>query len=313
MSSNLENDGLVGLKNDDLDCDSLAMVVYDDNYEIMFEGKTYHSYEDYVDSMTTRRSSPLSRPGGTDRSSPAGSLLVSSSDGGNDREDGADSVTAAASAFATSFAPECDDDVYDDDDDIGFVIAESSATIDLYAHLTHKEVMFGVPEVDDFGVMVVECVVFDDVENGTITTSSYLTLIESHNDAKTEEEDDVDEATIGLECGSLVSFECDNLVSDVLVSNLSDSEEMGGMPSLPEPDPIRYFLMDHPLYPELQRLGIRNSMSFVPFATRAKSLEEVEVVIVQHFPPTNNDILYQGIFHSNKDDRMPAEHRGVGS
>ena len=48
-------------------------------------------------------------------------------------------------------------------------------------------------------------------------------------------------------------------------------------------------------------------MSFVPFATGAKSLEEVEVVIVQHFPPTNDDILYQGIFHSNKDDRMSAE------
>ena len=191
MSSNLENDGLVGFRNDDLDCDGLAMVV-DDNSEYNFEG-------------------------------------------------------------------------------------------------------------------MVERVVFDDVENGTTTTFSYRTPIESHDDAKTEEEDDVDEATIGLECGGLVSFECGNLVGDVLVSDLSDSEEMGGMPSLPEPDPIRYFLMDHPLYPELQRLGIRNSMSFVPFATGAKSLEEVELVIVQHFPPRNDDILYKGIFHSKQDDRMPAE------
>jgi hypothetical protein len=31
MSSNLENDGLVGLRNDDLDRDSLAVVVDDDN------------------------------------------------------------------------------------------------------------------------------------------------------------------------------------------------------------------------------------------------------------------------------------------
>ncbi len=46
--------------------------------------------------MTTSRSSPLSRPGGTDGSSPSGSLLVSSGNGGDDREDGADSVTAAA-------------------------------------------------------------------------------------------------------------------------------------------------------------------------------------------------------------------------
>jgi hypothetical protein len=191
MSSNLENDGLVGFRNDDLDCDSLAMVV-DDNSEYNFEG-------------------------------------------------------------------------------------------------------------------MVERVVFDDVENGTTTTFSYCTPIESHDDTKTEEEDDVDEATIGLECGGLVSFECGNLVGDVLVSDLSDSEEMGGMLSLPEPDPIRYFLMDHPLYPELQRLGIRNIMSLVPFATGAKSLEEVELVIVQHFPPRNDDILYKGIFHSKQDDRMPAE------
>jgi hypothetical protein len=48
MSSNLENDGLVGLRNNNLDWDRLAMVVNDDNYRIMFEGKTYRSYEDYV-------------------------------------------------------------------------------------------------------------------------------------------------------------------------------------------------------------------------------------------------------------------------
>jgi hypothetical protein len=54
MSSNLKNDGLVGLQNDDLDRDGLAMVVDDDNYEIMFEGKTYHSYEDYVQAKRSR-------------------------------------------------------------------------------------------------------------------------------------------------------------------------------------------------------------------------------------------------------------------
>jgi hypothetical protein len=176
------------------------MVVDDDNYEIMFEGKMYHSYEDYVEakrsrtagifansgmlaarlaiaeemtapgprraknpcndvamppllplrkssrrtvsegidlavmmqsstpgaglcgvitngssSMTTMRSSPLSRPGGTDRSSPAGSLLVSSDKGGNDREVGTDLVTAAG------FAAECNDDRDYNDDDIGLV------------------------------------------------------------------------------------------------------------------------------------------------------------------------------------------------
>ena len=48
MSSNIENDGLVGLQNDDLNRDLLAMVVDDDNYEITFEGKSYGSYEDYV-------------------------------------------------------------------------------------------------------------------------------------------------------------------------------------------------------------------------------------------------------------------------
>ena len=81
---------------------------------------------------------------------------------------------------------------------------------------------------------------------------------------------------IGLNRDGLVGFECDDLVGDVLVSDLSDSEEMGGMPSLPEPDPVRYFLMNHRLHPELQQLGIRNGMSFVPFATRAKSLDKVK-------------------------------------
>jgi hypothetical protein len=52
MSSNLENDGLVGLRND-VDCDGLAMVV-DDNCEFTFEGKLYHSYEDYVQAKQSR-------------------------------------------------------------------------------------------------------------------------------------------------------------------------------------------------------------------------------------------------------------------
>ena len=90
---------------------------------------------------------------------------------------------------------------------------------------------------------------------------------------------------VGLNRDGLIGFECDVLVG-VLVSDLSDSEAMGGMPSLPEPDPVRYFLMNHRLYPELQHLGIRNGMSFVPFATRAKSLDQVKFLIIQHFPPS---------------------------
>ncbi len=134
-----------------------------------------------------RRSSLLSRPGGTGRSSPASSLLVSSGDSGDDREDGTDSVTAVA--FAAAFTAECDDDGDDDDDDMGLVIAESSSTINLDAHLTHEEVKFCVPEVNDLRVKV-EHVAFDDVENGMTTTSSYRTLIESHDHTKMEEEDD---------------------------------------------------------------------------------------------------------------------------
>ena len=53
MSSNLENNGLVGLQNDDLDRDGLAMVV-DDNCEFTFEGKSYHLYEDYVQAKRSR-------------------------------------------------------------------------------------------------------------------------------------------------------------------------------------------------------------------------------------------------------------------
>jgi hypothetical protein len=53
MTSNIKNDGLVGLENDDLDCDGLAMVV-GDNYEFNFEGKSYRLYEDYVQAMSSR-------------------------------------------------------------------------------------------------------------------------------------------------------------------------------------------------------------------------------------------------------------------
>jgi hypothetical protein len=53
MSLNLENDGLVGLRNDNLDCDGLAMVV-DDNCEFNFEGKSYRSCTDYVQAKQCR-------------------------------------------------------------------------------------------------------------------------------------------------------------------------------------------------------------------------------------------------------------------
>ena len=43
----LQNNGLVGLQNNDLDCDGLAMVV-DDNCDFIFEGRSYRSYTDYV-------------------------------------------------------------------------------------------------------------------------------------------------------------------------------------------------------------------------------------------------------------------------
>jgi hypothetical protein len=133
-----------------------------------------------------------------------------------------------------------------------------------------------------------------------------LVDLNNDNDGLIDLDNDND-CLIGLECDGLVGFECDDLIGDVLVSDLSDSKEMGGMPSLPEPDPIQYFLMNHQHYPKLQQLGIRNGMSFVPFATGAKSLDKVEILIIQHFPPRKEDILYKGIFHSNKDDRMPAE------
>jgi hypothetical protein len=133
-----------------------------------------------------------------------------------------------------------------------------------------------------------------------------LVDLDNDNNCLVDPNNDND-SLISLNRDGLVGFECKDLIGDVLVSDLSDSKEMGGMPSLPEPDPVRYFLMNHRHYPELQQLGIRNDMSFVPFATRAKSLDKVEYVEIQHFPPSNDGIKYQGIFHSNRDDRMPEE------
>ena len=252
---------LVGLRNDDLDRDGLPMVVDNDNYEIMFEGKMYHSYEDYMEakrsrtagifansgmlaarlaiaeemtapgprraknhrddvamppllprrkssrrtvsegapgprraknhrddvamppllprrkssrrtvsegidlaatmqsstpgaglrgfitdgssSMTTMRLSPLSCPGSTDRLSPAGSLLVSSGKGGDDRKDGADLVTAAG------FAAKCDDDGDDDDDDIGLV-SSSVGSLERCLHTINTSLSLWSPESRNF-------------------------------------------------------------------------------------------------------------------------------------------------------------------
>ena len=53
MSLNLENDGLVGLQNDGIDRNGLAMVV-NDNCEFNFEGKLYRSYTDYVHTRQSR-------------------------------------------------------------------------------------------------------------------------------------------------------------------------------------------------------------------------------------------------------------------
>ncbi len=71
-----------------------------------------------------------------------------------------------------------------------------------------------------------------------------LVDLNNDNDGLIDLDNDND-CLVGLECDGLVGFECDDIISDVLVSDLSDSEEMGGMPSLPEPDPVRYFLMNH--------------------------------------------------------------------
>ena len=51
----LQNDGLIGLQNDGLDRDGLAMVV-DDNCEFIFEGRScrYRSYTDYVQARRSR-------------------------------------------------------------------------------------------------------------------------------------------------------------------------------------------------------------------------------------------------------------------
>ena len=168
------------------------------------------------------------------------------------------------------------------------------------------------------GMSLLDCAPLDEINeyyddhNGLIAIDkdnynhNGLVDLNNDNDGLVDLDNDND-CLVSLKCDSLVGFECDNLVGDVLVSDLSDSEEMGGMPSLPEPNPVQYFLMNHRLYSELQQLGIRNGMSFVPFATRAKSLDKVKFLIIQHFPPRNDNIIHKGIFHSNKDDRMPAE------
>ena len=56
-----------------------------------------------------------------------------------------------------------------------------------------------------------------------------LVDLDNDNDCLVDPDND-DDCLVGLNCDGLVG---------VLVSDLSDSEEMGGMPSLPEPDPSK--------------------------------------------------------------------------
>jgi hypothetical protein len=65
-----------------------------------------------------------------------------------------------------------------------------------------------------------------------------LVDLNNDNDGLVDFDNDND-CLVSLECDGVFGFECDNLVGDVFVSDLSDSEEMGGMPSLPEPDPSK--------------------------------------------------------------------------
>jgi len=135
---------------------------------------------------------------------------------------------------------------------------------------------------------------------------------EANNEDKENNDGLEDEGLLdGLEDEGLL----DGLEDEGLLYGLEDEgllygledEGLFDMPSLPEPDPVRYFMMNHRLYKELLTLAIRYDTTFIPFATRATSLDKVEYLVIQHFPPRNRDIQDHGIFHSNKDDRMPAE------
>jgi hypothetical protein len=155
MSSNLENDGLICLQNDDLNRNSLAMVIPGPR-----RAKNSRDDVDMPPLLPRRKSSRRTVSKGIDLvatmqssspaclcvvitdgswSSPSSSLLVSSSKVGDDREDGADSVTAAA------FTAECDDN----DDDIG-LISSSVGSLERCLHTINTSLCLWSPESRNF-------------------------------------------------------------------------------------------------------------------------------------------------------------------
>ena len=58
---------------------------------------------------------------------------------------------------------------------------------------------------------------------------------------------------------------------------------------------------------DLLSIGNENDLTYIPFATHATTLDNVEIIIVQNFPPRRLMIKCLGIFHSNTNDLMPTE------
>jgi hypothetical protein len=64
-------------------------------------------------------------------------------------------------------------------------------------------------------------------------------------------------------------------------------------------------MVAHPLEVNLMSLATRNGLNLIPFSTHAESLNKVEVMVVQHFPPRRLEIACHGILHSMADNPVP--------
>ena len=84
------------------------------------------------------------------------------------------------------------------------------------------------------------------------------------------------------------------------------------MPPLPDliPDVALNFLLQTCSNDDLLWLGNKISLHYIPFATRATTLDNVKIMIVQNFPPRR---LMTGVVEQNVSNlRIPSADRGLG-
>ena len=114
--------------------------------------------------------------------------------------------------------------------------------------------------------------------------------------ASDDGESDVD----SVDGDSVVSWEQSD-VYNVYEDNAGPSNEVR------RSDVSQTYFINHPNHHRFMDIAKRNGRNAISPATRAKNLAEIEVYLVQHFTPTREEIIKEGIFHTDQENGLPNE------